>query len=71
MSKTVKKRYLEALNRNLKKESAGRFDTLFVFYPLGAKPKDATLPADAQVLALMESVQARVFAEFENSAKFG
>jgi capsid portal protein len=74
MSKTIKKRYLKALNRNLKKESAGKFDTLFVFSPLGAKPKDATGvtasgPADAQVLALMEAIQARVFAEFENSAK--
>ena len=76
MSKTIKKQYLKALNRNLKKESAGKFDTAFVFYPLGSKPKDATGvaasgPADAQVLAVMDAVQAHVFAEFEDSAKMG
>jgi hypothetical protein len=74
MSKTAKKRYLKALNRNLKKEAAGQFDTVFVFYPLGSKPKNATGvmaggPANAQVLAVMDAVQARVFAEFERSAK--
>ncbi|MBF6991590.1 MULTISPECIES: hypothetical protein [Cupriavidus] len=74
MSKTIKKRYLKALNRRLKKESAGRFDTVFVFYPLGAKPKKATGvtasgPADPQVLAVMDAVQARVFAKFESSEK--
>lgn len=39
MSKSIKKRYLKALNRHLKKESGGKFETDFVFYPLGAKPK--------------------------------
>ncbi|RDK05022.1 hypothetical protein [Cupriavidus lacunae] len=76
MSKTIKKRYLKALNRHLKKESAGKFDTVFVFYPPGAKAKDATGvtasgSADVQVLAVMEAVQARVFAKFEDSAKLG
>ncbi|MEM5429178.1 hypothetical protein [Cupriavidus oxalaticus] len=76
MSKTIKKRYLKALNRHLKKESAGRFDTVFVFYPLGAKPRKATGvtasgPADAQVLEVMDAVQARVFAKFESSQKPG
>ncbi|BDB29404.1 hypothetical protein CTP10_R68180 (plasmid) [Cupriavidus sp. P-10] len=70
MSKTIKKRYLKALNRQLKKESAGKFDTVFAFYPLGAKPKNATGitasgPADPQVLEVMDAVQARVFTEFE------
>lgn len=74
MSKTIKKRYLKALNQRLKKASAGKFDTVFVFYPPGAKPKHATGvtasdPADAQVLAVMDAVQARVFAEFAGSAK--
>ncbi|MCP3020432.1 hypothetical protein [Cupriavidus basilensis] len=76
MSKTTKKQYLKALNRRLKKESAGRFDTEFVCYPVGSKPKDATgvtasAPADAQVLAVMDAVQARVFAKFEGSARHG
>ncbi len=74
MSKTTKKRYLKALNRNLMKESGGKFDTVFVFYPLGSKPKHATGvtasgPTDAQILAVMGAVQARVFAEFESAAK--
>ncbi len=48
----------------------------FVFYPPGAKPKDATgvtasSSADAQVLAVMDAVQARVSAKFEDSAKLG
>ncbi|SOZ17534.1 hypothetical protein [Cupriavidus taiwanensis] len=42
MSKSIKKRYLKALNRQLKKETAGKFESAFVFYPLGAKPKNAT-----------------------------
>ncbi|KWR91733.1 hypothetical protein [Cupriavidus sp. IDO] len=76
MSKTIKKRYLKALNRRLKKESAGKFDTVFVFYPPGSKPKKATGvtasgPANEQVLAVMEAVQARVLAKFEASAKPG
>lgn len=76
MSKTTKKQYLKALNRHLKKESAGRFDTVFVCYPVGSKPKNATgvtasAPADAQILAVMDAVQARVFAKFEDSAKPG
>jgi hypothetical protein len=76
MSKTIKKRYLKALNRRLKRESAGKFDTVFVFYPPGAKPKNATGvtasgPANEQVLAVMEAVQARVLAKFEASAKPG
>lgn len=76
MSKTTKKRYLKALNRRLKEESAGKFDTVFVFYPVGSKPKDATGvtacgPADAEFLAVMNAVQARVFAEFESAAKPG
>lgn len=65
---------MKALNRNLKKESGGKFDTVFVFYPLGEKPKNATGvtasgPADPQVLAVMDAVQGRVFAEFESSTK--
>ncbi|KDP83737.1 hypothetical protein ACU4GI_05290 [Cupriavidus basilensis] len=76
MSKTIKKQYLKALNRRLKKESAGRFDTVFVFYPVGSKPKKATgvtasAPADEHVLAVMDAVQARVFARFEDSEKRG
>lgn len=76
MSKTAKKRYLKALNRRLKKESAGKFDTVFVFDPPGSKPKDATGvtasgPANDQVLGVMNAVQARVFAEFEDSARLG
>lgn len=76
MSKTTRKQYLKALNRHLKKASAGRFDTVFVCYSLGTKPKDATgvtasAPADAQILAVMDAVQARVFAKFEGSAKHG
>ncbi|QBY55525.1 hypothetical protein [Cupriavidus oxalaticus] len=76
MSKAIKKQYLKALNRKLKKESGGKFDTVFVFYPLGAKPKNATGvtasgPADTQVLEVMDAVQARVFAKFENSEEFG
>jgi hypothetical protein len=66
----------KALNRRLKKESAGRFDTVFVFYPVGSKPKKATgvtasAPADEHVLAVMDAVQARVFARFEDSEKRG
>lgn len=73
MSKTNKKQYLKALNRRLKKEMAGKIDAEFVFYPLGAKPKDATgvtasAPADESTLAIMEAVQARVFAKFEDGA---
>lgn len=76
MSKTIKKQYLKALNRQLKKELAGTSDAAFVFYPPGAKPKHATGVAasgqtDAQVLAIMDAVQARVFARFEDSAKAG
>jgi len=75
MSKTIKKQYLKALNRRLKKVAAGKFDTVFVFYPPGSKPKDATGvtasgPASSQVLEVMDAVQARVFAKFE-SAKPG
>jgi len=73
MSKSIKKQYLKALNKRLKKESAGQFDTEFVFYPPGSKSKDATGvtasgPADALVLAVMDAVQAQVFARFEGSA---
>lgn len=76
MSKATKKQYLKALNRRLKKESAGRFNTVFVFYPIGSKPKYATgvtasAPADAEILAVMEAVQARVFAKFEDLARHG
>ncbi|CAG2142282.1 hypothetical protein LMG31506_02648 [Cupriavidus yeoncheonensis] len=72
MSKTIKKQYLKALNRQLKKELAGSSDAAFVFYPLGAKPKHATGvaasgPADADVLQIMDAVQARVFASFGGS----
>ncbi|MGO4326565.1 hypothetical protein AB4Z48_19540 [Cupriavidus sp. 2TAF22] len=74
MSKAIKKQYLKALNRRLKKVSAGRFDTVFVFYPVGSKPKDATgvtasASVDDQVLTIMDAVQARVLARFEASAK--
>ncbi len=76
MSKADKKRYLKALNQRLKKESAGKFDTLFVFDPPGSKPKDATGvtisgPASDEVLAVMNAVQARVFAKFEGTAMPG
>jgi hypothetical protein len=72
MSKSIKKRYLKALNRELKQASAGKPETSFVFYPVGAKARQATGvtaggPADAATLALMEAVQARVFAEFERA----
>ncbi len=61
---------------NKKKESAGRFDAVFFFYPPGSKPKNATGvtasgPANAQILAVMDAVQARVFAKFEESARLG
>jgi len=74
MSKSIKKQYLKALNKRLKKESAGQFDTEFVFYPPGSKSKDATGvtasgPADAKVLAVMDAVQAQVFARFEGTAR--
>ncbi|KAF7963658.1 hypothetical protein AWV79_03775 [Cupriavidus sp. UYMMa02A] len=74
MSKSTKKRYLKALNRQLKKETAGTSESVFVFYPLGAKPKNATGVTasghpDAQVLAVMDAIQARVFAKVENSSK--
>ena len=74
MSKTGKKRYLKALNRCLKKESEGRLETVFVFYQPGSKPKKAqgvtaSGPADAQTLAIMDAVQARVFERFEDSGK--
>lgn len=74
MSKTVKKRYLKALNWRLKKESAGKLDTVFVCDPPGAKPKDATGvtvsgPTNDQILAAMSAVQARVLAEFERTTK--
>ncbi len=47
---------------------------MFVFYPLGSKPKHATgvtvsAPANEQILAVMNAVQARVFAKFELSTK--
>jgi hypothetical protein len=75
MSKTIKKQYLKALNRQLKKELAGTSDAAFVFYPPGAKPKHATgvgaSTTDAQVLAIMDAVQARVFASFGDSTKAG
>lgn len=76
MSKTDKKRYLKALNRRLKKESAGMFETVFVFDPPGARPKKATGvtvsgPVNENILAVMTDVQARVFAKFEASAKPG
>lgn len=74
MSKTAKIRYLKALNRCLKKESAGRFDTVFVFDPPGAKPKDArgvtaSGPTSDQILGVMNAVQARVFAELGDPAQ--
>lgn len=76
MSKTIKKQYLKALNRQLKKELAGSSDAAFVFYPPGSKPKHATGvaasgSADAHVLAIMDAVQARVFASFDTSTKAG
>lgn len=76
MSKTVKKRYLKALNRRLKKESAGKFDAVFVFDPPGSKPKDAmgvtvSGPTNDQILLVMSAVQARIFAKFERSARPG
>ncbi|KUE85591.1 hypothetical protein CMPELA_24180 [Cupriavidus necator] len=76
MSKTDKKRYLKALNRRLKKESSGKFDTVFVFDPCGSKPKNATGvttsgPASDETLAVMNAVQARVFEKFEGTAKLG
>ncbi|WP_316154089.1 hypothetical protein [Cupriavidus sp. BIC8F] len=76
MSKTDKKRYLKALNRRLKKASAGKFDTLFVFDPPGSKPKNATGvtasgPASDEILAVMNAVQASVYAKFEGTAKLG
>jgi hypothetical protein len=76
MSKTIKKQYLKALNRQLKKELAGTSDAAFVFYPAGSKPKHATGvtasgQADAHILAIMEAVQARVFASFGASTKAG
>lgn len=74
MSKTSKKRYLKVLNRRLKEEAAGKFDTVFVFDPPGAKPKNAkgvtvSGPTNDQILAVMNAVQARVYAEFVSSAK--
>lgn len=69
MTKAAKKKYLKALNRSLKNEAGKDFGASFVFYPIGAKPKDATgvtadEVADARTLGVMEAVQARVFAEF-------
>ncbi len=73
MSKTTKKKYLKALNRSLKKEAGKDFGSSFVFYPIGAKPKDATGvtasdAANPQELKVMEAVQARVFAEFDSAS---
>lgn len=73
MSKISKKKYLKALNRSLKKEAGKDFGSSFVFYPVGAKPKDATGvtasdAADASALQVMEAVQARVFAEFSSAS---
>ena len=73
MSKTTKKKYLKALNRSLKKEAGKDFASSFVFYPVGAKPKDATGvtasdAANLQELKVMEAVQARVFAEFDSAS---
>lgn len=73
MSKTSKKKYLKALNRSLKKEAGKDFGSSFVFYPLGAKPKDATGvtasdAANPQQLKVMETVQARVFAAFGSAS---
>lgn len=52
------------------------FDTVFVFDPPGARPKDATGvtvsgPVNENILAVMTDVQARVFAKFEAAAKPG
>lgn len=73
MSKSAKKKYLKALNRSLKKEAGKDFASSFVFYPPGAKPRDATgvtasEAANPQELKLMEAVQARVFAEFNSAS---
>lgn len=74
MAKSIKKQYLKALNKRLKKESDGKPGTEFVFYPPGSKSKDATGvtasgPADEKTLAIMEAVQAQVFAQFEGTTK--
>lgn len=73
MSKTAKKKYLRALNQSLRKEAGKDFAPRFVFYPIGAKPKDAlgvtaTNAADPQELKVMEAVQARVWAEFDSAS---
>ncbi|WP_423192140.1 hypothetical protein [Cupriavidus sp. H18C2] len=73
MTKADKKKYLKALNRQLAREAGKDFGASFVFYPVGAKPKDATgvtasPAADARVLGVMEAVQARVFADFGGAA---
>lgn len=75
MAKSIKKQYLKALNKRLKKEADdGTLGAEFVFYPPGAKSKDATGvtasgTADEKTLAIMEAVQARVFARFDGTAK--
>lgn len=73
MSKTTKKKYLKALNRSLKKEAGKDFGSTFVFYPVGAKSKDATgvtasNGTQPQALKVMAAVQARVFAEFSDTS---
>ncbi|WP_042878693.1 hypothetical protein [Cupriavidus necator] len=74
MTKSIKKRYLKALNRRLKKEAGKTFGATFVFYPPGTKPKDATGVtasdlADPHALEIMDAVQARVFVKFSGETK--
>jgi hypothetical protein len=61
--KFSRKRYLKALNRLLKEESDVPKGVKFVFFPLGAKARDAVgvtanALADPMTVALMDGLQA-------------
>lgn len=64
-----KKKYLKILNKRLHAEPDVSASALFVFYPLGAKPKHATgitasEPTSKRELAAMATIQHKAASEF-------